>query len=103
MDPAGPLFVCEDIQARLDKSDAKFVLVIHTNGDSVFAGGLGTLEQLGHIDFYPNGGIIQTGCSSFPDGVGNKILHFDCNYTVTLKVYCTVYSPCMSFFSFKAC
>lgn len=78
LDPAGPLFVCEDTQARLDKSDAQFVLVIHSNGASVFDGGLGTLEQMGHIDFYPNGGLIQTGCDSASNGVANKLLHLDC-------------------------
>ncbi|BFF96865.1 pancreatic lipase-related protein 3 [Drosophila madeirensis] len=41
----------------LSPSDAQFVEVVHTNG-----GGLGTLERLGHVDYYPNGGETQPGC-----------------------------------------
>lgn len=43
--------------SRLDRSDAQFVTVIHTN-----AFGFGVYENIGHVDFWPNGGILQQGC-----------------------------------------
>ena len=58
MDPALPLFVMDDLAARLDPSDASFVEIIHTCG-----GTLGMLDPIGHADFYPNGGTPpQPGC-----------------------------------------
>lgn len=44
---------------RLSAQDAGFVEVIHTNADS-----LGTLTQLGDVDYYPNGGRQQPGCDA---------------------------------------
>jgi len=43
----------------LDKSDAKFVDVLHTN-----MGLKGKISPLGHLDFYANNGCIQPGCTS---------------------------------------
>ena len=62
LDPAGPLFEGYDPGVRLDKTDADYVDVIHSNGDSLIVGGFGTWEPLGHVDFYPNGGRAQRGC-----------------------------------------
>lgn len=42
LDPAGPLFESQHIKARLDSSDANFVDVIHSNGENLILGGLGT-------------------------------------------------------------
>lgn len=60
LDPAGPLI--QDyfsLKEKLDKSDAEFVDVIHTDS-TVF----GYPESIGHADFYPNAGIrTQPGCS----------------------------------------
>ena len=39
----------------MDKSDADFVDVIHTDKE------LGLQEEVGDIDFYPNGGKSQPG------------------------------------------
>lgn len=64
LDPAGPLFEFQDPRARLDRSDAKFVDVIHSNGETLILGGLGAAQPLGHVDFYPNGGRVQHGCSN---------------------------------------
>jgi len=47
----------------IDKSDANFVDIIHTNGN-----GLGLIKPLGHIDFYPNGGIAQLKCKRVDRG-----------------------------------
>ncbi|XP_025412427.1 pancreatic triacylglycerol lipase-like [Sipha flava] len=58
LDPASPLFnpgfVGNDV---LDKSDALFVDVLHTN-----AGMKGKYLPLGHVDFYANNGALQPGC-----------------------------------------
>lgn len=56
MDPAGPLFKGNPVESRLDKSDADFVDIIHTDAE------LGIQDPIGHIDFYPNGGKKQNGC-----------------------------------------
>ena len=57
LDPAGPYFSYTDPAVRLDPGDAHFVDVIHTD-----AGLLGTSQSVGHIDFFPNGGLRQPGC-----------------------------------------
>ncbi|KAF7279116.1 hypothetical protein GWI33_007629 [Rhynchophorus ferrugineus] len=60
LDPAGPLITNE---VYVKPSDADYVQSIHTNG-----GLLGTLNAVGHSDFYPNGGSRQPGCGT--DAVG---------------------------------
>lgn len=57
LDPAGPYFSYTDPVVRLDPSDDRFVDVIHTD-----AGLLGTSQNVGDVDFYPNGGSKQPGC-----------------------------------------
>ncbi|KAH9512772.1 Pancreatic lipase- protein 2 [Bulinus truncatus] len=65
LDPAEPYFDDVDDNSRLDLSDAIFVDVIHTDGET-FTGskGYGSLRAQGHVDFYPNGGEKQPGCVS---------------------------------------
>lgn len=58
LDPARPLidrFASKYF--RLTKDDAHQVQIIHTN-----AGFLGEVNQVGHVDFCVNGGIMQPGC-----------------------------------------
>ena len=63
LDPAGPSFDGLPKEARLDKTDADFVDVIHTDSKPFIPYfGLGTLQAVGHIDFYPNGGKDQPNC-----------------------------------------
>lgn len=57
LDPAMPLFITVGNDEKLDKSDAEFVDVFHTNAFIQ-----GKVEAIGHIDFYMNGGINQPGC-----------------------------------------
>lgn len=49
LDPAGPLFESQHIQARLDSSDANFVDVIHSNGENLILGGLGRSHISCHV------------------------------------------------------
>lgn len=48
-----------ELDHKLSQADAEFVEVVHTN-----AGGEGTWERLGHVDYYPNGGQTQPGCTT---------------------------------------
>ncbi|GFY73176.1 inactive pancreatic lipase-related protein 1 [Trichonephila inaurata madagascariensis] len=63
LDPAEPYFQYTLEEVRLDPSDANFVDVIHTDGGSFITGGLGMIQDCGHVDFYPNGGKRQPGCN----------------------------------------
>ena len=63
LDPAEPLFQGMPAEVRLDHSDALFVDVIHTDSKAFMKGGLGLEQPIGHVDFYPNGGKVQPGCS----------------------------------------
>lgn len=70
LDPARPLidrFATKYF--RLTKDDAHQVQIIHTN-----AGFLGEVNQVGHIDFCVNGGIIQPGCK------GNRLSKYAIEY-----------------------
>jgi pancreatic triacylglycerol lipase len=62
LDPAGPYFEYTEPIVSLDKTDAKFVEVIHTDGSARLALGLGIIQPVGHVDFYPNGGRNQPKC-----------------------------------------
>lgn len=66
-DPAYPAFQdAEKTHQNLDPSDAAFVDVIHT-----CSGMLGHSKNLGHADFFPNGGkAAQPGCDFMLDFVG---------------------------------
>lgn len=57
LDPAGPLYTLTEDKDKLSEGDAQFVQIIHTD-----AGGLGTSEESGDADYWPNGGGIQPGC-----------------------------------------
>lgn len=75
LDPAGPRFfegplrsADPDLAAeRIDRWSASFVDIIHTNGGFKPAAAkipmeLGAIQQLGHRDFYADGGRWQPGC-----------------------------------------
>ncbi|XP_030325198.1 lipase member I isoform X2 [Calypte anna] len=75
LDPAGPTFTGVPPDRRLDRTDAQFVDVIHSDTDA-----LGFKKPLGTIDFYPNGGMDQPGCPQtlfsgyFADGWKNLLI-----------------------------
>lgn len=67
MDPAEPYFQKMPEEVRLDPTDAEFVDVVHTDAasfvlDILKGEGLGMYDPVGHVDFYPNGGIKMPGC-----------------------------------------
>lgn len=71
LDPARPLFEWPEEapdEEMLDKNDAYFVDIIHTN-----AGVAGVESPYGHVDFYPNGGTRQPGCESCKEIITNNI------------------------------
>ncbi|KAH9492588.1 hypothetical protein Btru_024869 [Bulinus truncatus] len=68
IDPAGPYFENTDPMVRLDPTDAEFVDVIHSDGAplGLLELGLGTKQAVGHLDFFPNLGRDQPGCTRNP-------------------------------------
>ncbi|XP_012662355.1 lipase member H [Otolemur garnettii] len=101
LDPAGPLFNGKPPQDRLDPSDAQFVDVIHSDIDA-----LGYREPLGHIDFYPNGGLDQPGC---PKTIFGGMQYFKCDHQRSVYLYlssltesCTITAyPCDSYRDYR--
>lgn len=59
LDPARPGFDIRNSSGRLDASDARFVVGLHTG-----AGFVALSDPVGHVDFYPNGGSKQPHCQS---------------------------------------
>ncbi|GFS13714.1 pancreatic triacylglycerol lipase [Elysia marginata] len=71
LDPAQPGYHNFSEEVRLDKSDARFVDVIHTDAIPFGTiGGYGIIEPIGDIDFYPNAGRHQPGCMDESTYVG---------------------------------
>ncbi|CAF4626709.1 unnamed protein product, partial [Rotaria sp. Silwood2] len=73
LDPAGPFFSGKKIVVRLDKDDAKFVDIIHSNTEIALGLGLGITDESGDIDFYANGGQTQPGCPSIGALIGGVL------------------------------
>ncbi|XP_015373142.1 PREDICTED: pancreatic lipase-related protein 2-like isoform X2 [Diuraphis noxia] len=69
-DPVRPQYENIGPEYMIDKSDANFVDIIHTNGNS-----LGLIKPLGHIDFYPNGGVAQLKCKKVDTASGGACSH----------------------------
>ncbi|RZF34957.1 hypothetical protein LSTR_LSTR010049 [Laodelphax striatellus] len=63
LDPAQPGFEGTPKEVRLDKSDAQFVDVFHTNiRPFIPTFGFGLISAVGHVDIYFNGGLDQPEC-----------------------------------------
>ncbi|KAJ8668738.1 hypothetical protein QAD02_010401 [Eretmocerus hayati] len=108
LDPAGPLFESQDPRARLDATDAHFVDVIHSNGEQLILGGLGSWQPMGDVDFYPNGGRMQTGCSNLFLGAVSDIIWANpvegrslCNHRRAYKLFTDSISPRCRFPAFS--
>lgn len=69
MDPVGPWFEYRHEDVRLDRTDALWVDAIHTDTETVRFKGVGTKQNMGHVDFFPNGGTSQPGCWKLDEGV----------------------------------
>ena len=68
LDPAAPFFNDQPVSGRLDSTDAQFVDVIHTDVNNAWYWfNMGLQQPVGHVDFYPNGGGLQTGCPTLVD------------------------------------
>lgn len=52
LDPPKIGYADKPLPDKLDSSDAQFVFVIHTS-----SGFISFAEPIGHVDFYPNGGL----------------------------------------------
>uniref|UniRef100_A0A8C4FDW6 Triacylglycerol lipase n=1 Tax=Catagonus wagneri TaxID=51154 RepID=A0A8C4FDW6_9CETA len=96
LDPVEASFEGTPEEVRLDPSDADFVDVIHTDAASLIPFmGFGTSQQLGHLDFFPNGGEEMPGCSKNAlsqivdlDGIWSGTRDFvACNHLRSYKYY----------------
>ncbi|RNA45174.1 pancreatic triacylglycerol lipase-like [Brachionus plicatilis] len=75
LDPAGPYFENTDPKVRLDPTDAVYVDAIHSDGTANLFLGLGLIQPIGHVDFYPNGGKDQPDCGTTSDKLLNGIFN----------------------------
>ncbi|KAK3775712.1 hypothetical protein RRG08_006023 [Elysia crispata] len=76
LDPAGPLFQSFGEPIYLDRNDAIFVDIIHSNG---LPGGAGTFISHGHVDFFSNGGAHQPGCEAREDLINTERVKRPCS------------------------
>ncbi|CAH0407810.1 unnamed protein product [Chilo suppressalis] len=105
LDPAAPYFSKTVTMVRLDRSDAKYVDIIHTNAMPLYMSGLGISEPIGHVDFYPNGGSIQPGCGANAGGGGDlapavmRIL--GCNHVRSHEIFVETITPSCPFIAMQ--
>jgi len=105
LDPAAPYYENTHIDVRLDPTDADLVDVWHTDGKTILIHGFGTIQRMGHIDFFPNGGFHQPGCGKLDIDV---VQYFACSHYRAVRYYiesinnaCPYYAyPCESWKKF---
>ncbi|RZC40851.1 serine/threonine-protein kinase Nek8 [Asbolus verrucosus] len=81
LDAASPLFRTNHLREqhkKLDREDARLVDVIHTDSSPTVTDGFGLWKPIGHVDFFPNGGQEQPGCTDTKQSV--VVTHFDLEY-----------------------
>lgn len=71
LDPAGLFFTGMPTGARLHRTDAVFVDVVHTNGGSPL-NSFGMSQAIGTVDFYVNGGSTQPPCFEKGTSLGKQ-------------------------------
>ena len=82
LDPAEPHFEYTHPSVRLDETDAYYVDVIHTDARPLMSFGLGMWQRCGHSDFYPNGGLIMSGCE---EGIMSHVAEEKGNWAYALR------------------
>ncbi|CAO2585946.1 Pancreatic triacylglycerol lipase, partial [Lemmus lemmus] len=96
LDPAEPYFQGTPEEVRLDPSDAQFVDAIHTDAAPIIPNiGFGMSQTVGHLDFFPNGGLEMPGCQKNIlsqivdiDGIWEGTRNFAaCNHLRSYKYY----------------
>ncbi|XP_011856518.1 PREDICTED: inactive pancreatic lipase-related protein 1 isoform X1 [Mandrillus leucophaeus] len=119
LDPVEASFEGTPEEVRLDPSDADFVDVIHTDAAPLIPFlGFGTNQQMGHLDFFPNGGESMPGCKKNAlsqivdlDGIWAGTRDFvACNHLRSYKYYLEsildpdgfAAYPCTSYKSFES-
>ena len=75
LDPAKPYFDVVSVDKRIQSTDAIFVDIIHTNSGELWQGAVSFPDTLGHVDFYPNGGSHQIGCTDVC--IGESCINID--------------------------
>lgn len=95
LDPAGLTYDNTDGSVRLDKRDASYVDIIHTNGcvsANKWLDCFGISNSIGHTDFWPNGGKYQPACNAERqrrreghDGRADKFV--GCDHEMAYKYY----------------
>ena len=63
LDPAKPFFDIVSLDYRVQPTDAVLVDVIHTNSGDLWDSALSMPWVVGDVDFFPNGGEHQPGCT----------------------------------------
>ncbi|XP_077987388.1 pancreatic lipase-related protein 2-like [Glandiceps talaboti] len=96
LDPAGPNFEGQDPAVRIDPTDAKFVDVIHTDANEGLTG-LGIHMECGHVDFYPNEGTDQPGCTGPTGSCSHSRAHHFYSESINSECKFTAY-PCTAEF-----
>ncbi|XP_064477567.1 pancreatic lipase-related protein 2-like isoform X2 [Ornithodoros turicata] len=99
LDPAEPYFQYMPPQVRIDRSDADFVDIIHTDGSPFLENlveGMGMSEPVGHLDFYPNGGEHMPGCEDLTKAAklvfsgltfDDKFATLTCNHQMAVEYF----------------
>ncbi|KAK8392573.1 hypothetical protein O3P69_014761 [Scylla paramamosain] len=106
LDPAGLMYHNVPANQRLDPSDATYVDVIHTNGCNTFDKWLdcyGINENIGHSDFWPNGGKHQPSCTKKRKRVTNG--EIGCSHEMAYMYYIESldYSVDQTYYLARAC
>ncbi|XP_023214743.1 pancreatic lipase-related protein 2-like isoform X1 [Centruroides sculpturatus] len=95
LDPAVAYFKNVPSNLRLDKSDAYFVDVIHTDIENAGSSGLGTSEIIGHVDFFPNNGNDQPNCRlQSSDLIKGASYNYDCDHNQALTFFINSINKC---------
>ncbi|XP_046960900.1 pancreatic lipase-related protein 2 [Vanessa cardui] len=109
LDPAAPYFSNTVTLVRLDRSDASYVDIIHSNAMPLYFSGFGISEPIGHVDFYPNGGSIQPGCKNDAptyqdmdnDMYKQVVRYVSCNHERSYELFTESVAPACPFMAIQ--